>query len=183
MDDQPRPNIPSPDEEQASGADNGAPQAKMLSARPRRPRAASGLLGDRVEAADSKVDTLPRIGKNRLRQGWWDPASVGRGGMMAILLLTAIAAIVAIVSLRYALRAPTETAISWSQTSGPSGGRINVLQINPHNPSIVYAGTDGGICDSHDGGPVHRTYGHCLGHRSRQSANPIHGYLCRDISK
>ncbi len=162
MDDQARPNIPSSKEEQAIGADNQTLAARLLASSPRRPRASSGSLGDQAEAAGSKVHRPPRVGKNNLRQGGWDPASIGRGGMMAILLLTAIAAVVAIVTLHRVLRPSTETTISWSQTSGPSGGRINVLQINPHNPSIVYAGTDGGICDSHDGGATWQV--RCTGH-------------------
>ena len=43
-------------------------------------------------------------------------------------------------------------AVTWEQTPGPTGGKVNVLLIDGRNPSILYAGTDGGVFTSRDGG-------------------------------
>jgi len=50
------------------------------------------------------------------------------------------------------LRLSAQYAATWRQTGGPSGGKINALLVDAQNPSVVYAGTDGGVFISRDGG-------------------------------
>ncbi len=64
-------------------------------------------------------------------------------------------------------RLSAQYAVAWHQTGGPSGGRINALLVDIHNPSIIYAGTDGGIFTSHDGGATwERTSSGLLGEQT-----------------
>jgi len=43
-------------------------------------------------------------------------------------------------------------SVTWEQTQGPSGGKVNVLLISRSDPSTIYAGVDGGIYVSRDSG-------------------------------
>ena len=52
--------------------------------------------------------------------------------------------------------AQAQNGIVWEQTKGPTGGQINVLLIDEQNPSIVYAGTAGGVFTSRDRGSTWR---------------------------
>jgi hypothetical protein len=48
-------------------------------------------------------------------------------------------------------RLPAQYTATWHQTGGPNGGRANILLVDTQNPSVVYAGTDGGVFASRDG--------------------------------
>ena len=70
-----------------------------------------------------------------------------------ILLPIALVALLAVgINWLYAPRMQTQSVITWKQTGGPSGGKINTLLIDSQNPSVIYAGADGGTYTSRDGG-------------------------------
>jgi len=72
---------------------------------------------------------------------------------ISILLPIAFVVLLAVgVNLLYASRIPPQGVTTWEQTGGPSGGKINTLLIDSQNPSVIYAGADGGIYTSRDGG-------------------------------
>ncbi len=100
----------------------------------------------------SHLSHQPTQDKWHFSRGRREPASIGLGRIIAILLLIAIAATAILAASQLVPRTQTQSAINWKQTGGPSGGRVNILQIDPKNPSIVYAGTGSGICASRDGG-------------------------------
>ncbi len=54
----------------------------------------------------------------------------------------------------HVLQTQAQGTVTWEQTQGPSGGKINVLLIDSQNPSIIYAGADGGVYTSRDGGAM-----------------------------
>ncbi len=49
-----------------------------------------------------------------------------------------------------------QNTIIWQQTGGPSGGKVNVLAVDPTDIATVYAGTTNGVYVSHDGGDTWR---------------------------
>ena len=73
---------------------------------------------------------------------------------LALLALTTIAVILWRVVVPWVTLRSSSTGgavITWSQTQGPTGGKINALLVNSQNPSTIYAGTDGGVYSSQDG--------------------------------
>lgn len=70
-------------------------------------------------------------------------------------VLLPVAAALLLVRFAIALCTPQVQASStviWKQTLGPSGGKINALLIDEHNPGVIYAATDGGVYTSQDSG-------------------------------
>jgi photosystem II stability/assembly factor-like uncharacterized protein len=79
----------------------------------------------------------------------------GQGLRRAIGILLPIAFVVLLavaVGSLYLPRIQSQGVITWKQTGGPSGGKINTLLIDGQNPSVIHAGADGGIYTSRDGG-------------------------------
>jgi len=71
-------------------------------------------------------------------QGGWRQRWVGGLGVLAV-------------SLALTLGGAREAQGGWTAI-GPNGGPVTALAINPVTPSTLYAGTDGGVFKSTDGG-------------------------------
>ncbi len=104
--------------------------------------------GDRVSVSESHQPGAAR----RLVQGWLDLVSSGLGRVLLVVVLLFLAAIMVLATWRLFSRTQGPSLVEWQQTGGPTGGKVNVLCVNHQNPSILYAGTDGGVYRSEDGG-------------------------------
>jgi photosystem II stability/assembly factor-like uncharacterized protein len=92
------------------------------------------------------------LAARRLVQGWLDSVSAGLGRVLLVLLLLCLGAILVLATWRLFSRTQGPSLVKWQQTGGPTGGKVNVLCVSRQNPSVLYAGTDGGIYGSLDGG-------------------------------
>ncbi len=104
--------------------------------------------GDHASTSESQKPLAAR----RLVQGSLDLVSGGLGRVFLVLVLLCLGAITMLAAWRLFARTQGPSLVEWQQTGGPAGGKVNVLCFSRQNPSVLYAGTDGGVYGSQDGG-------------------------------